>query len=101
MDAAAGAAAAAAAVVVVATFTSGDGALIELSQAGLESEFAGGAAGGFAGGVGLEGVVVFVVGAAAAAAEVAASGRVVDLGLSPAEGDGALMSSTGLFVLFL
>lgn len=28
-------------------------------------------------------------------------GGVEDLGLSPAEGDGALTSSTGLFVLFL
>lgn len=71
-------------------------AVAMFSPAGLESEFADGAAGGFAAGkVGLVGVVVFVVGAVVAA--VSASGGVEDLGLLPSEGDGALMSSTGLF----
>lgn len=70
-------------------------AVAMFSPAGLESEFADGAAGGFAAGkVGLVGVVVFVVGAVVA---VSASGGVEDLGLLPSEGDGALMSSTGLF----
>lgn len=40
-------------------------------------------------------LVVFVVGAMGAA--IVASGGVEDFGLSPAEGDGALTSSTGLF----
>lgn len=67
-----------------------------LSPAGTESEFSGGATGGFAGGrVGLVAVVIFVVGAIVAA--VSASGGVEDLGLPPSEGDGALTSSTGLF----
>lgn len=63
-------------------------------------EFAERAAGGLAAGEEEEeeevGAVVFTAGAAGAA-----SGGEEDLGLSPAEGDGALTSSTGLFVLFL
>lgn len=74
-------------------------ALLELSQGGVESGFAERAAGGLAAGRrGLTGVVVFVEGAAADDDEDDASGGgVEDLGLSPAEGDGALTSSTGLF----
>ena len=69
----------------------GVAALMELSQAGLlESEFTGGAAG-------RGGVVVFVVVFVVVAAVVDESGGVEDLGLSPAEGDGVLTSSTGLF----
>lgn len=63
---------------------------------GTESEFADGAAGGFAGGrVGLAAIAVFVVGAVASAAS--GSGGVEDLILSLSEGDAALTSSTGLF----
>lgn len=81
-------------VVAAATFVLGVAALSELSRAGLDSEFAGGAAGDLAAeGMRLVGVVVFVGGAVV----VAASGGEEDLGLSPAEGDGALASSTGLF----
>lgn len=95
---------------VAAMFMLGVEALMELSHAGLlESELTDGAAGGLAAGrvevegvvvlrVGVEGVVVLGGGAAAAAD---ASGGVEDLGLSPAEGDAAPTSSTGLFVLFL
>lgn len=87
---------AAAVVAAAAVFALGVAALSEVCRAGLDSEFAGAAAGRFtAGGVGLVGVVVFVGSAVVAAA--AASGGVEDLGLSPAEGDGALTSSTGLF----
>lgn len=80
----------------VAVLMLGVEALSELSHAGPESEFADGAAAGFAAGrVGLVGVVVFVVGAVAAV--VVASGGGGDLGLSPAGGDAAVTSSTGLF----
>lgn len=83
-------------------FMLGAAALMELSHAGLlESDVTEGAAGGLAAGrVGVVGVVVFAVGAVVAAAA-DAGGGVEDLGLSPAEGDGARTSSTGLFVLLL
>lgn len=60
-------------------------------SAGVESEFADGAAGM----IESVGAAALVVGAAVAWAS--ASGGVEDLGLSPAEGDGAMASSTGLF----
>lgn len=92
-----------AAVVEEVTFMLAVGALRELNQAEPESEDEGGAAGGSltargreGGGVGLLGVGVFAAGGAAGAA-VVAGGGVEDLGLSPAEGDIALTSSTGLF----
>lgn len=82
-----------------AMFMLGVEAFSEVSHTELELEFTDGAAGGFAAGwVELAGVVVFVVGTVGAAE--AARGGVEDLGLSPAEGDEALTSSTGL-VLFL
>lgn len=61
----------------------------------LESELTGGAAAR----VGSVGVVVLIVVFVAAAAVVVVdeSGGVEDLGRSPAEGDGVLTSSTGLF----
>lgn len=60
-------------------------------SAGVESEFVDGAARM----IELVGAAVLVVGAVGAGAS--ASGGVEDLGLSPAEGDGAMTSSTGLF----
>lgn len=60
-------------------------------SAGVESEFVDGAVGMTE----LVGAAVLVVGAVVAGAS--ASGGVEDLGLSPAEGDGAMTSSTGLF----
>lgn len=69
-----------------AMFMLGVNDLSEFICAGLESEFTGGAAGGFAAGKEAS------VGGSAAAASVG----VEDLRLSPAEGDGALTSSTGL-----
>lgn len=72
------------------------GAVVMFGPAGTESEFADGAAGGFAGGrVGLAAIAVFVVGAVAST--VSGSGGVEDLILSLSEGDAALTSSTGLF----
>lgn len=63
--------------------------VLGVGLAGPESEPADGAAGGLAAGrAALVGVVVLVV---------AGSGGVEDLDLSPAEGDAALTSSTGLF----
>lgn len=69
-----------------AMFMLGVNDLSEFICAGLESEFTGGAAGGFAAGKEAS------VGGSAAAASVGEE----DLRLSPAEGDGALTSSTGL-----
>lgn len=80
-----------------AAFTLGVAVFGEVTLTEPESECEGGAAGGFAAGWAelAGGVKVLVVGTAGAA-----RGGVEDLGLSPADGDEAPTSSTGL-VLFL